>query len=101
MMILPVLLASQRFVLAHFEIRIGLDRKQDHRMDRSWLKGTQGDALHTVLCAAGYNICWLAGHRPPGPGGALVGLDDGGLRWPVAHGRDGDHCGVAIGDIAA
>ena len=33
--------------------------KQDHRMDRCWLKGTEGDALHTVLCAAGFNIRWL------------------------------------------
>lgn len=33
--------------------------KHDHRMDRCWLKGSQGDALHTVLCAAGFNIRWL------------------------------------------
>lgn len=33
--------------------------KQDHRMDRCWLKGADGDALHTVLCAAGFNIRWL------------------------------------------
>lgn len=33
--------------------------KADHRMDRCWLKGTQGDALHAVLCAAGFNIRWL------------------------------------------
>jgi len=33
--------------------------KQDNRMERCWLKGAQGDALHAVLCAAGYNICWL------------------------------------------
>ena len=33
--------------------------KQDHRMDRCWLKGAEGDALHTVLCAAGFNIRWL------------------------------------------
>ena len=25
-------------------------------MDRCHLKGSQGDALHAVLCAAGYNI---------------------------------------------
>ena len=31
----------------------------DHRMDRCWLKGTEGDALHAVLCAAGFNIRWL------------------------------------------
>jgi hypothetical protein len=28
-------------------------------MDRCWLKGTEGDALHTVLCAPGFNIRWL------------------------------------------
>ncbi len=33
--------------------------KHDHRMDRCWLKGTEGDALHAVLCAAGFNIRWL------------------------------------------
>lgn len=33
--------------------------KQDHRMDKCWLKGAQGDALHAVLCAAGFNIRWL------------------------------------------
>ena len=33
--------------------------KLDHRMDRCWLAGASGDALHAVLCAAGYNIRWL------------------------------------------
>ena len=33
--------------------------KADHRMDRCWLRGETGDALHAVLCAAGYNIRWL------------------------------------------
>ena len=33
--------------------------KSDHRMDRCHLKGSEGDALHAVLCAAGYNIRWL------------------------------------------
>lgn len=33
--------------------------KHDHRMDRCWLKGSDGDALHAVLCAAGFNIRWL------------------------------------------
>ncbi len=33
--------------------------KADHRMDRCWLKGAEGDALHAVLCAAGFNIRWL------------------------------------------
>ncbi len=33
--------------------------KLDHRMDRCWLQGATGDALHAVLCAAGFNIRWL------------------------------------------
>jgi IS5 family transposase len=32
--------------------------KADHRMDRCWLKGSEGDALHTVLCAAGFHLRW-------------------------------------------
>lgn len=28
-------------------------------MDRCHLKGTEGDEIHAVLCAAGYNIRWL------------------------------------------
>ena len=33
--------------------------KSDNRMDRCWLRGQLGDALHAVLCAAGYNLRWL------------------------------------------
>ena len=33
--------------------------KEDHCMGRCHLKGEQGDRLHAVLCAAGYNIRWL------------------------------------------
>ena len=33
--------------------------KADHRMDRCWLQGAVGDALHAINCAAGYNIRWL------------------------------------------
>jgi transposase, IS5 family len=33
--------------------------KLDNRMDRCWLQGETGDALHAVLCAAGFNIRWL------------------------------------------
>ena len=34
--------------------------KSDHRMDRCWLKGEMGDAVHAVLCATGYtpNFIW-------------------------------------------
>ncbi len=30
--------------------------KHDNAMDRCWLQGATGDALHAVLCAAGYHI---------------------------------------------
>jgi IS5 family transposase len=40
------------------EPRIG-HTKSDHRMDRRWLNGAVGDALHALSCAAGYNIRWL------------------------------------------
>lgn len=33
--------------------------KSDNRLDRCHLHGQLGDALHAVLCAAGYNIRWL------------------------------------------
>lgn len=33
--------------------------KADHRLDRCWLKGALGDALHAISCAAGYNLQWL------------------------------------------
>ena len=33
--------------------------KADHRMNRCWLAGASGDAIHAVLCAAGYNLRWL------------------------------------------
>ena len=33
--------------------------KSDHRMDRCWLQGSVGDALHAVSCAAGFNLRWL------------------------------------------
>ena len=33
--------------------------KSDHRMDCCWLQGALGDALHSISCAAGYNLRWL------------------------------------------
>lgn len=33
--------------------------KADHRMDRCWMPGATGDALHALSCALGYNIRWL------------------------------------------
>jgi transposase, IS5 family len=79
--------------------------KSDNRMDRCWLKGTMGDALHTISCAAGYNLRWLmrqvASRRIKalflralramrdaayGQYGALAGLKDHRLgRWATNH----------------
>jgi IS5 family transposase len=33
--------------------------KGDNRMDRCWLQGALGDALHALGCAAGFNVRWL------------------------------------------
>lgn len=33
--------------------------KADHRMDRCWMSGANGDALHALSCALGYNVRWL------------------------------------------
>lgn len=33
--------------------------QSDHRMGRCHIKGEEEDAIHAVLCAAGYNIRWL------------------------------------------
>ncbi|EHP40348.1 transposase [Cupriavidus basilensis OR16] len=32
--------------------------KADHGMRRNWLKGVAGDAVHPILCAAGFNLRW-------------------------------------------
>jgi IS5 family transposase len=44
--------------------------KSDHRMDRCWLQGALGDALHAISCAAGYNLRWLLRAIPDLPGAA-------------------------------
>ena len=49
--------------------------KADHRMDRCWLQGAMGDALHALSCAAGYNIRWLLR--------AIVRLGLGGLFYAL------------------
>lgn len=49
--------------------------KADHRMDRCGLKGAEGDALHAVLSAAGFNIRWLLrAIARLGMGGLLLAL---------------------------
>ena len=30
--------------------------KTDGRLGRNWLKGSEGDAIHAVLCGAGHNL---------------------------------------------
>jgi transposase, IS5 family len=50
--------------------------KADHRMDRCWLQGALGDALHALSCAAGYNIRWLLR--------AIVRLGLGGLFYALS-----------------
>ncbi len=30
--------------------------KTDGKLDRNWLKGALGDAMHAVLCGAGHNV---------------------------------------------
>ena len=30
--------------------------KEDGRMDRNWLRGPEGDAMHALLCGAGQNL---------------------------------------------
>jgi IS5 family transposase len=59
--------------------------KADHRMDRCWLQGARGDALHAISCAAGYNIRWLLRAI------AALGVEALFLRllMPVAWGRSG------------
>ena len=50
--------------------------RADHRMDRNWLKGSAGDALHKLCCAVGYNIKWLMrAIARLGLQGFLLGLD--------------------------
>ena len=50
--------------------------KSDHRMDRCWLQGATGDALHALSCAAGYNIRWLLR--------AIIRLGLGGLFYALS-----------------
>lgn len=50
--------------------------KADHRMDRCWLQGAMGDALHALSCAAGYNIRWLLR--------AIIRLGLGGLFYALS-----------------
>jgi hypothetical protein len=60
-------------------------------MERCHLKGEQGDRLHAVLCAAGYNIRWL---RIPCDGGhdSTLMADSVPPSWRTPfHGDGGQH----------
>jgi transposase, IS5 family len=61
--------------------------KADHRMDRCWLQGAAGDALHTVLCAAGFNIRWLLRAIARKGLAALLFVFANGAPWPRGTGR--------------
>jgi hypothetical protein len=41
--------------------------KANHRLNRCWLQGETGDAIHAVLCAVGYNLRWLLRAIARGP----------------------------------
>ncbi len=58
--------------------------KADHRMNRCWLAGSLGDALHAVLCAAGYNLRWLLRAIARGRIGRIFGSS----RFPGKRGLD-------------
>jgi IS5 family transposase len=36
--------------------------KTDGLLDRNWLKGALGDAMHAVLCGAGHNLRMILAH---------------------------------------
>jgi IS5 family transposase len=59
--------------------------KADHRMDRCWLPGATGDALHALSCALGYNIRWLMRALQAKARKALLCL----LRMAAAGGQQG------------
>jgi hypothetical protein len=69
--------------------------KADHRMDRCWLKGSEGDALHAVLCAAGFNIRWLLRAIASGREGRFSGLQSCGAVCRTRHA--GGSAGLADG----
>lgn len=61
-------------------------------MNRCWLAGSLGDALHGVLCAAGYNLRWLLGAIARGRIGRLF------RPWPGSAADDAQRVGGAVID---
>lgn len=73
--------------------------KSDHRMERCWLKGALGDALHTISCAAGYNLRWLLrAIARLGIGAAFLCLLQAVRlsRWPMGASWDADEGRLAM-----
>ena len=83
--------------------------KSDHGVQRCWLEGALGDALHALSCAAGYNIRWLlraiAGKTAKDAKAFLLAL--WGWRWRRAWRQVGRftcsltlwNCGLKPGDV--
>ena len=75
--------------------------KSDNRMDRCWLQGALGDALHSISCAAGYNLRWLLrAITRLGLGAVFLRLLQAAL-WPVptaqaTHRPYGSHTGPRL-----
>lgn len=59
----PLAVLAQRMPWAQIEKALlpcfDPKNREGNRLDRCWLKGQLGDALHALLCATGYNIRWL------------------------------------------
>jgi IS5 family transposase len=56
--------------------------KLGHRMDRYWLRGALGGALHSISCAAGYNLRWLL--RAVARSGMGASYDASGRVWTAS-----------------
>nr|WP_199722972.1 transposase [Pusillimonas sp. NJUB218] len=68
--------------------------KANHRMDRCHLKGEEGDKLHAVLCAAGYNLKWLLRMIAKKGGTLLAGPF---FAPEKRHRREDDSDGIGVG----
>jgi transposase, IS5 family len=75
--------------------------KSDNRMDRCWLAGATGDALHAVLCAAGFNVRWLLrAIAAKGLQALLLALSHWAV-WMARIGQGVQVAGAATGDQVA
>jgi len=73
--------------------------KNDNGMRRCWLKGSQGDAIHALLCAVGFNIARDCAQGAQGPfcapdfAAAVAGSKRSGCRCAANIGSRG--CGLS------